>query len=160
MVKPVFGSQGQGVRKLDTVDDLGRLAASNGVFYLQRFVENTLAESCDWRVFVINGKAGWAMRRFGKSWLNNVAQGARCEVASLEGNLKKLAEDAVAVLEMNYGGVDLMLDSRGRYTVIEVNSIPAWKGLESVTGIDVADRLAADFLRFCPALPEERIATL
>jgi RimK family alpha-L-glutamate ligase len=160
VVKPVFGSQGQGVRKLDTVDDLGRLVSSNGVFYLQRFVENALAESCDWRVFVINGKADGAMRRFGKSWLNNVAQGARCEVASLDGDLKKLAEDAVAVLEMNYGGVDLMLDSRGRYTVIEVNSIPAWKGLESVTGVDVADRLAADFLRFCPALSEERIAIL
>lgn len=158
--KPIFGSQGQGVQKLDSIDDLGRLASSGGIFYLQRFIENGHAASSDWRVFVINGKAQSAMRRYGKTWLNNVAQGARCEIAVLDSGLKKLAEEAVSVLNMNYGGVDIMCNSRGRYSVIEVNSVPAWKGLQSVAKMQIARLLADDFLSLCSASNSLRAAAL
>lgn len=160
VAKPIFGSQGQGVQKLDSTDDLGRLVSSGGIFYLQRFVENGHAASSDWRVFVINGKARSAMRRYGKTWLNNVAQGARCEIAVLDGGLRKLAEDAVSALNMNYGGVDIMCDAEGRYSVIEVNSIPAWKGLESVAKVNIARMLAEDFLRLCPVSCDDQAAAL
>ncbi|MCI0653117.1 MAG: RimK family alpha-L-glutamate ligase [Methylococcaceae bacterium] len=158
--KPVFGSQGQGVQKLDSTNDLGRLASSGGIFYLQRFVENDHAASSDWRVFVINGKAKSAMRRYGKSWLNNVARGARCEIAVLDTGLGRLAEDAVAALDMNYGGIDIMRDSQDRYRVIEVNSIPAWKGLESVSKSNIARMLADDFLSLCSASRKLHAAAL
>jgi tetrahydromethanopterin:alpha-L-glutamate ligase len=158
VAKPVFGSQGQGVRKLESTDDLGQLVSSGGIFYLQRFVESGHSVSSDWRVFVIDGKARSAMRRFGKTWLNNVAQGARCEIAALDGGLKKLAEDAVAALRMNYGGVDIMCDAEGRYSVIEVNSIPAWKGLEGVSNSNIARMLAADFLSLCPGSHDDQAA--
>jgi tetrahydromethanopterin:alpha-L-glutamate ligase len=160
VAKPVFGSQGQGVQKLESTDDLGRLASSGGIFYLQRFVDSGHAASSDWRVFVINGKARSAMRRFGKSWLNNVAQGARCEIAVLDSGLRKLAEDAVFALKMNYGGIDIMCDAEGRYSVIEVNSIPAWKGLEGVSNINIARMLAADFLSLCPGSHDDQAAAL
>ena len=39
--------------------------------------------------------------------------------------------------------------------MIEVNSIPAWKGLQSVTAQDIAGLLADDLLRRCP-LPRLR----
>ncbi|MGH8476645.1 MAG: ATP-grasp domain-containing protein [Methylococcales bacterium] len=160
--KPIFGSQGLGVQKLDSPDDLGKLASSGGIFYLQRYVENGQPASSDWRVFVINGKAQSAMRRFGKSWLNNVAQGARCEIAVLDAGLRRLAEDAISALAMNYGGVDIMCDSQGNYCVIEVNSVPAWKGLESVSKSDIASLLAEDFLNLCSdsALNEPGVAAL
>ncbi|MCI0653357.1 MAG: alpha-L-glutamate ligase, partial [Methylococcaceae bacterium] len=87
VAKPIFGSQGQGLQKLESTDDLGRLVSSGGIFYLQRFVENGHSASSDWRVFVIHGKAQSAMRRYGRTWLNNVAQGARCEIAVLDGGL-------------------------------------------------------------------------
>ncbi|MGR9105410.1 MAG: ATP-grasp domain-containing protein [Gammaproteobacteria bacterium] len=160
VAKPVFGSQGNGVCKLESSDDLGRLVSSGGIFYLQRFVESGHAASSDWRVFVIHGKAQCAMRRYGKTWLNNVAQGARCEIAVLDTGLRKLAEDAVAALEMHYGGVDIMCDSQGRYSVIEVNSIPAWKGLESVARINIAGLLAADLLSSCPDSRNDHAAAL
>lgn len=153
--KPIFGSQGQGVQKIDAPHDLGKLASSGGIFYLQRYVENGQSTSSDWRVFVINGKARSAMRRFGKSWLNNIAQGARCEIAVLDAPLRRLAEDAVSALDMNYAGVDIMCDSQGHYCVIEVNSVPAWKGLQSVSKSDIAGLLADDFLRLCATASSE-----
>ena len=155
--KPLFGSQGEGLQRLQTLGDVGQLQSSQGVYYLQRFV-HCGDESHDWRVFVIDGQAIAAMRRCGSSWLNNVAQGARCEWAHLSDPLSRLAEQAVRALRMNYGGVDLIRDADGDYRVIEVNSIPAWKGLQSVCEIDVAERLAADFLSRCGGDCRERAA--
>ncbi|MGX2042037.1 ATP-grasp domain-containing protein [Methylocaldum sp. MU1018] len=155
--KPLFGSQGQGLQRYEKPEDLAGLIDSNGVFYLQRFV------SCgepphDFRVFVIRGKAVAAMRRCGVTWLNNVAQGARCEPVRLDDLLLcRLAEDAVKVLDMGYAGVDIIRDHHGRYSVLEVNSIPAWKGLQSVSKVSIADLLVEDFLSLCHPESHEEI---
>jgi RimK family alpha-L-glutamate ligase len=147
--KPLFGSQGEGLLRHQNLEDLGLLGESNGVFYLQRFV-HCGEQSHDFRVFVIHGKTVAAMRRFGLSWLNNVAQGGRCEPARLNDLLLcRLAEDAVKTIGMAYAGVDIIRDLQGRYTVIEVNSVPAWKGLQSVSEAVIADLLADDFLALC-----------
>jgi tetrahydromethanopterin:alpha-L-glutamate ligase len=95
---------------------------------------------------VINGRAVAAMRRRGRSWLNNVAQGADCEWIEADDELAGLAVKATLALKMDYAGVDIMLDRDGRYTVIEVNSVPAWKGLESVCSLNVAGLLVEDLL--------------
>jgi RimK family alpha-L-glutamate ligase len=149
--KPLFGSQGEGLRRLQRQDDLQRLAASNGVYYLQRFVDCGDQPFHDWRVFVIAGRAVAAMRRNGQTWLNNVAQGARCEAVALDAPLSGLAEAAVRSIGMAYAGVDIIRDRNGALSVIEVNSVPAWKGLQSVTEARVAELLAEDFLARCGA---------
>ena len=86
------------------------------------------------------------MRRRGQSWLNNVAQGAGCEWIEVSHELAALAIKATKTLEMDYAGVDIMLDREGHYTVIEVNSVPAWKGLESVCDLNIAALLVEDLL--------------
>lgn len=149
VTKPLFGSQGEGLQRLHGIDDLLHLAASNGVYYLQRFVSCGDQAYHDWRVFVIQGRAVAAMRRYGQTWLNNVAQGGRCEAAALDGTLRDLAEAAVAALTMDYAGVDIIRDAAGRFSVIEVNSVPAWKGLQSVCAADIAAMLVDDFLCQC-----------
>jgi len=156
--KPLFGSQGIGVEKITRLADFDTLEDKNGVYYLQQFISSGTDESFDWRVFVIAGQAIAAMRRCGIGWLNNVAQGARCELEKPHGILKQLAESAVQALQMNYGGVDIICDECGRYSVIEVNSIPAWKGLQSVCDINVADRMAIDFLAQCQRTEPNQMA--
>jgi tetrahydromethanopterin:alpha-L-glutamate ligase len=144
--KPLFGSQGEGIRRLEKMTDLFWLTASNGVYYLQRFVHCRGEGFSDYRVFVINNVAVAIMRRCGKSWLNNVARGASCKAIDLEPKIAELAVKAVKTLEMDYAGVDIIEDRAGQYTIIEVNSIPAWKGLESVVNTNIAALLAEDLV--------------
>nr|WP_228779093.1 RimK family alpha-L-glutamate ligase [Methylobacter sp. BlB1] len=144
--KPLFGSQGEGIRRIEKTTDLFWLTSSHGVYYLQRFVHCDGVGYSDHRVFVINGRAVAAMRRRGKSWLNNVARGAECEVIDLDPKMADLAVKATQALAMDYAGVDIIRDREGNYTVIEMNSIPAWKGLQSVCEVNIAELLADDLI--------------
>ena len=61
----------------------------------------------------------------------------------------KLAVNSSDALGMYYAGVDIMLGPDG-YTVTEVNSIPAWKGIQSVCkDINIAEIMINDFLKKC-----------
>ena len=83
-----------------------------------------------------------------------------CEPVRLDDlRLCRLAEEAVRVLDMDYAGVDIIRDRQGRYAVLEVNSIPAWKGLQGVTDTSIADRLVDDLLaRLDPAVLDRQCA--
>lgn len=147
VVKPLFGSQGRGLVRLSPAQALPDGIAQGGVWYLQRFVRTAGGSFHDWRVLVIGGRAMAAMIRHGTTWINNVAQGARCEPCVLDADLARLAEAATAAIGMDYAGVDLIRDDEGRLQVLEVNSIPAWRGLQTVAPIDIAARLADDLLQ-------------
>lgn len=144
--KPLFGSQGEGIRRLEKQTDLLWLTGSRGVYYLQRFI-HSLGEGCsDFRVFVINYRVVATMRRRGKFWLNNVAKGASCDAVDADAQLATLAISATKVLAMDYAGVDILQQQDGSYTIIEVNSIPAWKGLQGVCDVNIAELLVNDLL--------------
>ena len=143
VIKPLFGSQGQGVRLLNAhmalpvpMDDF-----VDGVFYLQTFV----AATHDYRVFVVNNRAVAAMRRQGESWLHNVAQGAKC-ASIYDTDILAIAVQAAKALDIAYCGVDIIRDNAGKLYVLEVNSIPAWRGLQSVGDVNIAALLADDLL--------------
>lgn len=148
--KPLFGSQGEGVELHTSLDSLRALNPAGGVYYLQRYVGQKPA--WDWRVFVIAGKAVAAMIRRGTDWRTNVAQGGCPTPATLDGLLVRLAQDSAQVLRLDYAGVDIMQDEKGRLWVIEVNGIPAWKGLQSVCSLDITRLLVEDFLSRCEPL--------
>ncbi len=149
ITKPLFGSQGEGIRRIEKMTDLFWLSSSNGVYYFQRFVHCAGECFSDYRVFVINNQSVAIMRRRGKSWLNNVARGASCEAIDVDPVLAEIAIKATKALAMDYAGVDIIQDKTGRYTVIEVNSIPAWKGLESAVQVNIATLLAEDLVNRC-----------
>ena len=145
--KPLFGSQGEGIRRIEKMTDLPWLTSSHGVYYLQRFVQCAGNGFSDYRVFVINGEVVATMRRRGKSWLNNVAKGARCEQIEPTDEMINLAIQATKLLKMDYAGVDILEDIAGNLNVIEINSVPAWKGLESVCDVTIAELLARDLIK-------------
>ncbi|HAF01686.1 MAG TPA: alpha-L-glutamate ligase, partial [Methylophilaceae bacterium] len=74
VIKPLFGSQGKGVRMLNVESPmpLPRDAFVDGVYYLQNLIE-TGEYRHDYRVFVVNYQAVAAMQRSGEGWLHNVA---------------------------------------------------------------------------------------
>jgi glutathione synthase/RimK-type ligase-like ATP-grasp enzyme len=97
-------------------------------------------------VFVIGGKVVAAMKRIGESWVNNVASGGRCEAFVPNQQMTELAVNAAKSVDIDYCGVDIIQAVNGDYYVLEVNSIPAWRGLQSVTDFNIADVLVDDFL--------------
>ena len=148
VVKPLFGSQGVGLKRITGLGDLPPVAEYDGVYYLQRYIESSRDGWHDWRVFVIDGAAVAAMKRLGRSWITNVSQGGVCAPADLsqQEDLRGLAQKACNALQMDYAGVDLIRDGDGRLHVVEVNGVPAWKGLQSVTQNNIAQMLANDFV--------------
>lgn len=146
VLKPLFGSQGVGLRRLAHPADLPTADEYRGVYYLQRYVGAAAGGWEDYRVLVVGGTARAAMTRRGATWINNVAQGATCGLAPADQTLNDLAEAATRALGLDYAGVDLIRDRDGRLTVLEVNSIPAWRGLQGVVTEDIADLLATDFI--------------
>jgi len=149
VIKPLFGSQGKGVRILDTSTPfpVPMQEHVDGVYYVQQFIESSKNNRWhDTRVFVINNKAVAAMKRFGQTWVNNVANGGRCEVVAPTGEIVELALQASKTLDMDYCGVDVITDAEGQHYVLEVNSIPAWQGLQSVVELDIAQAMVDDLL--------------
>ena len=57
-----------------------------------------------------------------------------------------LAAAALAAVEADYAGVDLICGPDGHLLVLEVNSNPSWRGLQSVAQVDVAEAIVEDFL--------------
>lgn len=146
VLKPLFGSQGKGLRRVGCVDGahvpLPSLKAYGGLAYLQRYVESP---GFDWRVLVVGGRAIAAMRRCSAHWIHNLKQGAKVEPAALTPELATLAERAAAALQMDYAGIDLLPGADGPQ-VLEVNGVAAWQGLQRVTPFPIARALVDDLL--------------
>ncbi len=149
VAKPVFGSQGRGLKLLSRDDPHPDYDLSRGIYYLQEYIEPATSGYRDWRVLVVGGRAVAAMRRESEDWISNIANGGQGHPVSLEPELSQLAERAVAAVEMPYAGVDLMRDREGVVWVTEVNSIPAWKGLQETHQASVTDMLIEGFLIHC-----------
>lgn len=146
VIKPLFGAQGRG---LLFVDDVARLPDADpvaGVYYLQHYVERGEGVFRDWRVLVIGGRAVAAMIRHGTGWITNVGQGARCEGTTIDGELGAMAEAAAKAVGADIAGVDILRDVDGAPFVLEVNSMPSWEGLQSVSPINLGQEIADYFL--------------
>jgi tetrahydromethanopterin:alpha-L-glutamate ligase len=139
--KPLFGAQGQGLRLVAAPDELPAAEEVGGVWYLQRYVGRE-AGWHDYRVFVVAGRPVAAMARHGKGWVTNIRQGGVPVAVRASGPLAELAVAAAGAVGAFYAGVDL-IDAPDGPAVLEVNSMPAWRGLQGVSEVDVAGELAA-----------------
>ena len=146
VLKPLFGSQGRGLRLIAGGADLPSPETVGGVYYLQRYVATGTGTFHDHRLFVCAGSVVAAMTRQAETWVTNVRQGARPLPFSPSPVMMDLAVRAAACVGAAYAGVDLLVDGDGQPWVLEVNSMPGWKGLQRVAAASVADRIAGGLL--------------
>jgi len=146
VLKPLFGSQGRGLLLVRSEQDLPDPGAVKGVYYLQRYVGVARDGFRDFRLLVSRGRVVTAMMRHSTSWITNVKRGGRPVAAVVDADMKALALAAAAAVGADFAGVDVVHDAGGRPTVLEVNSMPAWSGLQKVTSANIAAVLAADVL--------------
>jgi RimK family alpha-L-glutamate ligase len=145
VAKPLFGSRGRGIERLRNRDGLADWLTAEaerpaGVRYLQEFVA---PGGWDARLMVVGAKV-FAMRRTAAAgeWRTNLALGGRGEPFDPPGAWVAMAVRAAAVLEAEVLGVDIAPTRDGGGAILETNAVPGWRGLESVTGIDVAGAVA------------------
>lgn len=145
VVKPIFGSRGIGATRIKDPEVASTVFRAitfyHGVIYLQEFVDHGFS---DIRVFVVGNRVEAAMRRVAESWKTNYSQGARPEPAKLDQAREDLAIKSAKLIDCKIAGVDILESQRGP-VVVEVNSQPGWKGLQSVTKNIIADDIV-DFV--------------
>jgi tetrahydromethanopterin:alpha-L-glutamate ligase len=144
VLKPLFGSQGRGLRLIRKADDLPRSAeVAGGVYYLQRFVAVERDGFHDFRLLVVRGRVVAAMQRHSSHWITNVKRGGRPVAAFVSDEMKSLAIRAANAVGADFAGVDMLYGADHQPTVLEINSMPAWSGLQKVTPPNIADALVS-----------------
>ena len=146
VVKPLFGSRGVGAARINDPDIAARvfrtISFHHGVLYLQQFVNHG---GSDIRAFVIGDRVVAAMRRVSANWKTNVSLGAKPVPLNLSEEMEKLAIKAAKIIGCKVTGVDLIEGPDGP-VLIELNSQPGWRGLQSVTKINIADEIISYIL--------------
>ena len=148
VIKPIFGSQGTNVtlieKKIKNQKDLEeKLNFTNGVYYIQEFIGPQGDSSRDYRVFVVGSNVIAAMERKGQGWIHNVARGGVCKKLLPNDSMKTLAIESTRAVGLEVAGVDIIEDKKCRsgYQVLEVNGVPAWKGLQNISGVNISDTI-------------------
>ena len=143
ILKSLLGARGKDMRLIDHEDDL-LPHDMNEVFHLQRFIPSSADDSrCrDWRVFVIDGKAVACIERENDGWRANISLGGEARACRHEA-VESLAQKALACTSAFYGGVDIIVPyDDPQPLVLEINSIPAWRGIHDATDIAIPSLLA------------------
>ncbi|MHA2314958.1 MAG: RimK family alpha-L-glutamate ligase [Candidatus Hermodarchaeia archaeon] len=147
--KPLRGSQGQGIFRLEDPDLAFRifkiLQTANQTMLIQEFIETP---GRDIRVFVVGDHVIGAMYRYAQpgAWKTNVSRGGKPEECTLSKDLEQLAINASKAMQMDFAGIDI-LESKTGLVVSEVNSAPNWSGLQKATGIDAAEEIVDYILK-------------
>jgi tetrahydromethanopterin:alpha-L-glutamate ligase len=144
VLKPLFGSQGRGLKLVHRPEDLPKIEETPGrVYYLQRFIGvKRRGGYHDFRILVVQGRIVAAMRRHSNHWITNIKRGGRPLPVVINDEMKTLALQAAMAVGANFVGVDIVYEADDRPAVLEVNSMPAWSGLQKVTAVNIASVLA------------------
>jgi len=141
VVKPIFGSRGIGSTRVTDAEVastiFNAIAFYHGVMYLQEFVHHGFS---DIRAFVVGNHVVAAMRRVAKSWKTNYSQGAHPEPITLEKALEDMAVKSAKLIECKIAGVDILESPTGPL-IVDINSQPGWRGLQSITRANIAEEI-------------------
>ena len=144
IIKLLEGTQGKGVilaethRTAGSVIDAFRQLDAN--FLVQAFVDE--AGGSDIRCFVIGDKVVAAIKRTAKEgeFRSNLHQGGTATLVRLNPQERETAIAAARTMGLNVAGVDIIRSNSGPL-VLEVNSSPGLKGIETFTQKDIAGQI-------------------
>lgn len=141
ILKLLEGTQGVGVILAESISTaesvLDAMHSLKQNILIQAFIKESAGQ--DIRAIVVGDRVVAAMRRKAAAgeFRSNVHRGGSTEALTLEPEYEATALEAAHALGLNIAGVDLMPSDDGPM-VLEVNSSPGLRGIETTTGIDVA----------------------
>lgn len=137
------GSMGKSVFKLNNkkeIEEFIKERNADGCLFL---FQDYHPINCDYRVLVVGGKVLGIMRRTAQKgeWRTNFSLGGNVEGCQNNREIEKIALKTAKKMGLDYVGID-MLEDRGKYYIIETNSLPQFKGFEKAfPDINVAKEL-------------------
>lgn len=144
VVKLVEGRQGIGVMLADTrqaaasvIDAFRELKAH---VLVQEYVRE--AQGRDIRCLVVGGQVVAAIERQARAgeFRSNLHRGGTASATHISDEERTLAIKATAALGLDIAGVDILRADRGPL-VMEVNASPGLEGIETATGLDIAEMM-------------------
>ncbi len=144
VVKLLEGTQGKGVVLAETnkaaESVIGAFMELDAHFLVQEFIAE--AGGADIRCLVIEDKVVASMIRQGKEgeFRSNLHRGGSAQSIKISPEERSTAVRSAKAMGLNIAGVDLLRSKHGPL-VMEVNSSPGLEGIETTTGIDVADKI-------------------
>jgi glutathione synthase/RimK-type ligase-like ATP-grasp enzyme len=82
------------------------------------------------------------MMRRASTWITNVKQGGQPLAVAPDPKMERLAIAAAEAVGAAIAGVDVLVAADGAPTVLEVNSMPAWSGLQKVSNRNLGEAIA------------------
>jgi ribosomal protein S6--L-glutamate ligase len=144
VVKLVEGTHGDGVVLAETKKAAESLLSAfhqlDADFIVQSFIKE--ANNEDIRAVVVNGEVVAAMKRTASpdEFRANLHKGGSAEPIKLNDTEEKVVIAAARSLGVDVAGVDFLRTDAGPL-VLEVNISPGLQGIETVTGINVAEKI-------------------
>ncbi|MCS7112176.1 MAG: RimK family alpha-L-glutamate ligase [Ignisphaera sp.] len=147
VVKPIFGSRGHGSTKIVLSDRdvlwevFHAMAFTRHVLYVQKFLRHG---GMDIRTLVVGERVAASMYRVAPKgmWKTNVSQGGQpLPIERLSPEIEDMAIKSAKAVECDVAGVDIAV-ADGKPYVLEINSQPGWRGLQTITDKDIALEIA------------------
>lgn len=149
VIKPVIGSWGRLVSKIDT-----RSAAEavlehrevlggfqHSVTYIQEFIEKS---GCDIRAFVVGDETICAISRESEHWITNTARGGSVSNHPVNDDLHDICQRSSEAVGGGILAIDLFETGSG-YLVNEINHTMEFKNSIEPTGVDIPSRVVSYF---------------
>lgn len=140
VLKPTNGSLGRGVHLVNVLDVNWPSKLSKGVQYIaQEYIEE--AHGQDVRIFVVDGKVVAGMERKSTGSLqSNIHSGGSAYITKISPEEESLALRSAEILGARVVGVDILRSRRGPL-LLELNTSPGLRGIEKLTGCDIAGNI-------------------
>ncbi|MDD6838952.1 MAG: RimK family alpha-L-glutamate ligase [Clostridiales bacterium] len=138
IIKECRGSFGKQVYLADTEEQAAEIIRAHEAtpMIMQQAVRESFGR--DVRIYVVGGEVMGAMQRSnGRDFRANIANGGSGEAYVPSDEEKHLALEAVRLLGLDFGGVDILHSQEGPL-LCEVNSNAHFAGMEKSTGADIS----------------------
>lgn len=143
VIKNISGLRGVGVHLCENAnsfrDLLGLLGESGQQYIVQQYIDSSFGR--DLRVFVLGQKVIGCMQRIAKdSFKANYSLGGDVKPFPLNDDIEQLSLACTKLVGLDVAGIDLLFSTQG-FLICEANSSPGFKGMELITGDDIAGKI-------------------
>jgi ribosomal protein S6--L-glutamate ligase len=153
VIKKVTGSEGRYVGLVNSRKELDdfieglpnkSISGKKGVL-LQEYIAES--KGTDFRVYCVGKEVLGAIKRTssGEDFRANVSLGGKAEKAEVPKEMEKFAKKIMKKGGFLFAGIDF-IKSNGGYLVVEVNTSADFKGFETATGINVAEKILKEII--------------